>query len=478
MKFTNRILTALLCLSTVLCAVSCQSDQDRETEQDAFAQVEQTTASSTTTATDKTTATTKQTTSAATTTTTAQTTTQTTTALTTTTYVSTTPAQSTEYDPSNVVTTTVQANAQLSFAKSGIKRDNAEFEALMNDLNNIMYPYMDTVSFTYQNLETGTCISFNADKRYNSCSTIKAPYCKMLLQSGIELDEEFVMTSSSVNSYSGRIDNMPVGTKFSVEYLIYRTIVYSDNTAYNMLYENCGWYAFNDMTTSLGLTTKLGSGFNYRKVSANEMAVYFKDIYNFCETPEGACLRDLLTDCDYNRQIGHALPQYEVAQKYGCQTSTQDLHDCAIVYAESPYVLTILSDLNPDSDQSLSIFWQISQIIDQINTQQTKPDETTTTTTTTTTPAATTTTTANSTTAKTTTTTPKTTTTKATTKTTTSKITTAKVTTTTTAKTTASASKTTTSSAAQTTTAPQTSQTAIQTTTVPEQTQFEEETIE
>lgn len=419
MKFTNRIPTALLCLSTVLCAVSCQGDRDRETEKDAFAQVEQTTASSTTTVTDKTT-TTKQTT--------------TTTAPQTTTYVSTTPAQSTEYDLSGVVTTTVQAQAQLSFAKDGIKRDNAEFEALMNDLNNIMYPYMNTVSFTYQNLETGTSVSYNADKRYDSCSIIKAPYCKMLLSNGTELDEELIMTSSSINIYSGRIDNMPIGTSFSNEYLIYRTIVHSDNTAYNMLYENYGWVEFNDMTTSLSLTTNLGSGFNYCKVSANEMAVYFKDIYNFCETSEGAYLLDLLTDCDYNRQIGYALPQYEVAQKYGCQSSTQDLHDCAIVYAESPYVLTILSDLNPDSDQSLSIFWQISQVIDQINTQQTKPDETTATTTTVTTPAATTAATTKTTTAKTTTTAPETTTTKAVTIATTSKITTAKVITTTTAK--------------------------------------------
>ncbi len=460
MKFRNRIFTALLCLTTVLCAVSCQSDEDKDKEKDAFAQVTPPTTSSTTTDITTDATTTKLTTTATTTSasTTSQAATLTTTELTTTTPVTTTPAQPSEYNPSGVVTTTVQAQAQLSFFTSCIQRDDDEFAALMQQLNDIMYPYMDTVSFTYENLETGTIISFNADKRYNSCSTIKAPYCKMLLDSGIELDEEFVMTSSSVNSYSGRIDNMPIGTKFSVEYLIYRTIVFSDNTAYNMLYENCGWYAFNDMTTALGLPTKLGSGFNYRKVSSNEMTVYFKDIYNFCETSEGAYLRELLTNCDYNRQVGYALPQYEVAQKYGCQTSTRDLHDCAIVYAESPFVLTIFSDLDPDSDQSLSIFWQISQIIDQINTQQTKPEETTTTTTTTTTPAVTTTTTKASTTKTTTTTTPKSSTTAATTRTTTSKITTAKVTTTTTSKTTTKATTT-------TTTAPQTTLSEVQTTT-------------
>ncbi len=374
MNYFKTAAVAAVCIIFALSAVSCKNDGNST---DAFAQVSsvadsaaQTFAQTTVTTSASTV---KTTTSLATTTTSAQTTT-----------VSTdlTSAVTTfSQVPQSVVMTTVPAKSTLDFTLSGIVRENDEYAALMADLNNIMYPYRNTVSFTYENLEKGICISYNGDKRYNSCSTIKAPYCKMLLSSGIELDKEFVMTSSSVNGYSGRIDNMPVGTAFSVEYLIYRTIVFSDNTAYNILFQNCGWQGFNDMTSGLGLTTKLGRGLNYRKVSSNEMRTYFKDIYGYCQTEQGAYLRSLLTSCDYDLQIGYALPQYEVAEKYGCQSSTRNLHACAIVYAESPFVLTIMTGLNPDDVQSLAIFRQLAEIIDCINTQQTKPDETTTVTT-------------------------------------------------------------------------------------------------
>lgn len=381
MNYFKTAFASFICILFALSAVACKNDEN-SVDIDAFAQFVSTAGSTEQTLTQTTTSTT----TAAKTTTTAKSTTttvQTTAVSTELTLVNTTVSQA----PQEVIMTTVPAGANLEFLSSGIVRQNDEYAALMADLNNIMYPYRNTVSFTYENLENGICISYNGDKRYNSCSTIKAPYCKWLLTSGVELDKNFKMTSSSVNGYSGRIDNMPVGTEFSVEYLIYRTIVFSDNTAYNVLFQNCGYQGFNDMTTALGLTTKLGRGLNYRKVSSNEMRTYFKDIYGYCQTEQGAYLRSLLTSCDYDLQIGYALPQYEVAEKYGCQSSTRNLHACAIVYADSPFVLTVMSGLNPDDAQSLAIFRQLAEIIDRINTQQTKPDETTTVTVSTTTTA-------------------------------------------------------------------------------------------
>ena len=162
------------------------------------------------------------------------------------------------------------------------------------------------------------------------------------------------------------------GTRFTVKELIRLAIVYSDNEAYYELVRKFGTEGFNLMSEALGVTCAITKSYNFSQMTAREAGAYFKDIYKYALISEnGALLIEHMLSCDYNQQIGKELGQlYPVAHKYGAnpKASRMAFHSAAVVYAPSPYVLTVFTNLYPKQSNT-PVFTEIALAIEAINAQ-------------------------------------------------------------------------------------------------------------
>ncbi|MBQ8965921.1 serine hydrolase [Ruminococcus sp.] len=240
------------------------------------------------------------------------------------------------------------------------------FDKLQQICNESYFP----MGFCYKNIETGASIGYNQYNTFMTCSTIKAPYVKSLLTKDIDLDTVIPLNEKWPGD-DGTLCTMDYGTEYTAKELIEYTIIESDNTAYQLLCRNFGTDTFNSRQYELGSNFTLGYNgewiFTY--CTPEDMAKDYIDIYEFAEENEnGKWLIDLMCNAKLNIQIGKALgSKYRVAQKYGTDCLESAFSDCAIVYADSPFVLCIYTVQTPETEESCQVFKDIALVCDDIN---------------------------------------------------------------------------------------------------------------
>lgn len=265
----------------------------------------------------------------------------------------------------------VVAQSPVWFSEIHQVTSNEELKKCLDELHEIIDQYGSKLGFAYENMDNGIIMSYNASTSFWTCSTVKAPYVKSILEDGADLDE--MITINAI--WTGDVpegDQLyfdDKGKQYSVKKLIENTILLSDNTAYNNLVDHYGRQVFNNLQYRLGCSYFLYDPYIFTKCTPDDMRRSYRDIYRFGEENEnGAWLVDLLANAEFNYQIGAALgSKYKVAQKYGTDYETSTYNDCAICYAESPFVLCIFSNQTPETDKANEMFKQIALIFDRIN---------------------------------------------------------------------------------------------------------------
>ena len=248
---------------------------------------------------------------------------------------------------------------------------------LLARLQGVCSPYKGEISFYYKDLVSGYSIEYRADEIYQTASVIKAPYVRYLLET-VNVDPNKKLKMTKKQGGSSHIDEQPMGSEFTVKELMEYAIRYSDNTAYYMLNEEFGFAGFNAYADTLGIRSNAVNSLTlvfpkprFGYLSARDAGLYFEDIAKYIEkdSENAKMLKSWLTSTTVEGMLADALGNtYEVAHKYGEQGS-QAYHDAAIVYASQPYVLTILSTLEPYAAESDKAFANIASLIDAIQTQ-------------------------------------------------------------------------------------------------------------
>lgn len=272
-----------------------------------------------------------------------------------------------EYKPAPV---NINQYNKYSFSMSGFDTVTSinDFNDYLDELQNVISDCNFNISFSYENMDTGAYISCNETKKYATCSTIKTPFVGSLLKSGIDINQKITKTVNWPGD-GGYVANIKTGTQLTVKQLIRYAVQRSDNTAYYNLVKHFGYTQFNSDLRSIGANYSLGDSWIFTYCTSADMLKCYKEIYKYGEkTDLGKWLINLMQDTDVNRQIGKALDsKYEVSQKYGSDYTEKQYHDCAIVYADSPFVLCIFTNQYPETDQSDKVFIEIANIIDRIN---------------------------------------------------------------------------------------------------------------
>ncbi len=272
-----------------------------------------------------------------------------------------------EYNPTSVDSSKLSGYA---FNMQGFETVTSidDFYRYTDELQKLLSECDFKIAVSYENMDTGASISYNGTTRFQTCSTIKVPYVMSLLKSGIDLDEKIAKTVNWSGD-SGIVASAKAGTEFTAKQLIKYTVQRSDNTAYYNLVKHYGYTYFNNDLSSIGANYSIGDSWIFTYCTSEDMLKCYKELYNYGEESKlGKWLLKLMRDTDVNRQIGKALDsKYDVSQKYGSEFSETQYHDCAVVYADSPFVLCIFTNQYPETEQSDKIFNKIADVIDRIN---------------------------------------------------------------------------------------------------------------
>jgi beta-lactamase class A len=191
-------------------------------------------------------------------------------------------------------------------------------------------------------------ISLNKEEGFASASLVKIPIMAAVFgaaQSGkIRLEGRIKLKASDKVPGSGELKNMPAGRDFSIEELVERMIISSDNTAANMLIELLGFGFLNNSFKEFGLkNTNLSRKmmeFGGRKngvenyTTAEDTSYLLEKIYRnrLCNVSVSEKCMGLLKRQKTRDRIPVQLPDdIIVAHKTGLEMKV--CHDAGIVFA-------------------------------------------------------------------------------------------------------------------------------------------------
>jgi beta-lactamase class A len=202
-------------------------------------------------------------------------------------------------------------------------------------------------------------IVYNADKPFPSASLVKVPIMLSCFYADekkkINLQDTLILKSAQKVLGSGILKEIPEGTSFTVEDLVYLMISQSDNTATNMLIDLLGFDYINNFFQSLGLKeTNLSRRmmeFDIRKkgienyTTARDTAFCLEIIYHkkFLSRKISRQCLSLLKKQEVNDRIPARLPaSVVVAHKTGLERKV--CHDAGIVFMpQGDFLICVLT---------------------------------------------------------------------------------------------------------------------------------------
>ncbi len=224
----------------------------------------------------------------------------------------------------------------------------------------------DFVSVYYTDTKGEYFFGIGEETPYHSASTIKAAYCGYLIESGADLNQTVRFTHSTRSSSSGRLTADSIGKEFTVGELIRYTLRSSDNQAYRLLFDTFGTEGYNRYVSEMGAEgLMLSSDNEWAFCSAKDLSAVMVRI--FLAESENLTVTEHLKNTEFNAQIREGT-SHAVAHKYGYNGKNAGYHDTAIVYDPSrPYVLTVMTLLDPNSPETNPLFQKLVSLCDRLN---------------------------------------------------------------------------------------------------------------
>lgn len=253
-------------------------------------------------------------------------------------------------------------NNQISIADSDFQISNELTNEIYDTLNN----YGKSNSFYIVSLEDGMSIAYNIDAKYETASSIKAPYALYIYEQidagNIDPNQQIVYESKYYNKGTGVIKKSDFGTVYTVRDLLYYSLNDSDNIAHTMLHKTFGVKGYNTMLTNLGtkqLYLTAGNPWGY--TSARSAAIIWQEIYNFSiRSDEGITLLNILSNGKYN-YFKEVMPSIASASKTGF--ASKDVVETGIVFGDHPYIAIAIAN----KGGNVGAYTQVLKLVNLMN---------------------------------------------------------------------------------------------------------------
>ena len=259
--------------------------------------------------------------------------------------------------------------ASKSYTNNSITILDSSFkmsDELVNNINNTINSYGSSSSFYIVSLDDGMSIGYNIDKKFETASSIKAPYAlyiyKEIDAGNIDPNQQIIYQEKYYNKGTGVIKKSDFGTSYTVRDLVYYSLFESDNIAHTMLHRTFGVKGYNNMLKNLGtkqLYLTAGNPWGY--TSARSAALVWQEIYNFSITSdEGITFLNILSNGKYN-YFKEVMPSIPSASKTGF--ASKDVVETGIVFGEHPYIAIAIAN----KGGNIGAYTQVLKLVSHMN---------------------------------------------------------------------------------------------------------------
>jgi beta-lactamase class A len=266
---------------------------------------------------------------------------------------------------------------------------NLRHTPAVNSLEEFFSPMGRNISVMYKNLDTGFTYIHNPDRVLFGASISKlthALYVYTLAERGvIDIYEKHTYTSRNEWGGTGVLRFPPYhfGMEFTTRELLGYSIRESDNAAFRMLVQMTANVtpSYRDFVTEIGADTRMIRDIYAQNTHAKDTGLFMHEIFKYIEG-ENLFSHYLKFDLLNTAQTSHPhftrwegsngvggiidismiKSDYPLARKYGWAGGA--FHDAGIIYAPSPYMLIILSNMERGAHD---IFEDISWFIQSFN---------------------------------------------------------------------------------------------------------------
>lgn len=233
------------------------------------------------------------------------------------------------------------------------------------------------LSVYFRNLNNGPWFGINENEDFAPASLLKVPlmlaYLKESEASPGILIENILYSESAYGTVEQNVkpeSQIELGKSYTVDELIRRMIVYSDNEAMRLLMERFPREKLYQIYSDMGVTNPY-SGSVEDVISVRSYSSFFRLLYNAAylnrENSEKALA--LLSQVDYkDALVAGVSGNVAVAHKFGERNLEGEefpvqRHDCGVIYYKKyPYLLCVMTR-GKDADQLTNIISRVSRIV-------------------------------------------------------------------------------------------------------------------
>jgi beta-lactamase class A len=239
------------------------------------------------------------------------------------------------------------------------------FSPPANELDDLLQRHGNNVALLFHNIETGFTYTYNEGLVLFGASLNKinhALYVYALAERGyISMETVHTYTENDRRGGTGRIQHMAVGTRFTTRELLYHSIQYSCNVAYRMLIRHTqnAEFSYHDFVAEMGANPDFIGNISSQNTNVRDKLIWMTAVHNYINS--GSAFSAFFRE-DLFATPGFFQSDYPIARKYGWATNS--FHEAAIIYADSPYILIVLSNYN---DGAMDAFATISRHIQEFN---------------------------------------------------------------------------------------------------------------
>lgn len=266
---------------------------------------------------------------------------------------------------------------------SNADNNNVQTTVLAKQLNSIITKEKETgnisgVAVYYRDLSNGPWFGINEDEQFTPASMLKVAAIMgvyKLAEGDRSLLNKKVTYITADDSYTQLIapgQRLELGKTYTVEDLIMRTLVYSDNEAIDLLEKVPGINDWNFVLGDLGIPFKI-DGQNFT-ISVKDYSSFFRILYNasYLDRNDSEQMLKIMSKADFEDGLVAGIPNdITVSHKFGEREikdiNLDELHDCGIVYKPvSPYLLCVMTKGEDLSDEA-KVIGEISKAVYDFN---------------------------------------------------------------------------------------------------------------
>jgi beta-lactamase class A len=243
-------------------------------------------------------------------------------------------------------------------------------QPLRDDLNKLVVENgPSAISIYFEFLNTGANISINPDAKIWPASLVKVPLAMGVMkkiENGDWMEEnELVLMKDDRDLAWGDLYKKPIGSRFTIGFLLKELLTNSDNTAFRILYRNLSTDELQDIIRAVGLDELFDQE---GKISAKEYSRIFRSLYtsSYLKRENSQKILKWLAESPYQEYLGQGIPEkITFSHKIGDNKNVDVILDSGIVYIPNrPYLITVTIDFSQgdmNRDKALELIKIISE---------------------------------------------------------------------------------------------------------------------